>query len=441
MTRVYLGLGCNLGDRLAALERAVRELSALGSVGACSSVYETDPWGVADQPDFLNLCCALETTLSPERLHAETKAIEARLGRIPGRRWGPRAIDVDLLAYGDLRIETPRLSIPHPRIAGRAFVLVPLAEIAPDATIPGLPGTVAALARALPDADTAVRRCAPPIEVPALPALEPLIDGASGEAVPLPAELERLYGQLRLPSFDERPYVFANFVTSLDGVVSMGRPGQAGAEISGASVVDRAVMGLLRAVADLVVVGADTFRAVPRHRWTPAATYRPLGDAYRRVREAMGKPVAPTLVVVSARGRIPPDLPVLRSGRVPVVLVTTAAGGERLAGQAMGPHVRVVAAGTSERISGSAVLVAAGAGPGSRVLVEGGPHLLGTFLRERLLDELFLTLAPQVAGRAAGSNRLSLLEGELFGPPDPCWATLLSAKRSASLLFLRYAFP
>lgn len=142
MAVVYLGLGTNLGDRLAMLRLALEGLEALGEVVACSSVYETEPWGVADQPRFLNLCCALRTRLRPEELHAETRALEARLGRRPGMRWGPRALDVDLLAYDGRVIATERLSIPHPRIAERAFVLAPLAEIAPALRLPGLGGTV-----------------------------------------------------------------------------------------------------------------------------------------------------------------------------------------------------------------------------------------------------------------------------------------------------------
>ena len=121
-------------------------------VVACSSVYETEPWGVTDQPRFLNICCALHTDLSPEALHAHTKAIEARLGRTVGPRWGPRLIDIDILTYDDLVLESDWLTVPHPRIAERAFVLMPLAEIAPDLSIPGVPGTVKEQLAALPDA-------------------------------------------------------------------------------------------------------------------------------------------------------------------------------------------------------------------------------------------------------------------------------------------------
>lgn len=173
MATVYLGLGSNLGDRLAALRAAVAELASLGQLTAVSSVYETEPWGDRDQPPYLNACCRLVTPRPPASLHAETKRIERRLGRQPGgRRWGPRVVDVDLLLYDDLQVSTPTLTIPHPRIAQRAFVLAPLAEIAPDVWIPGVGGPAAALLRAIPDAVQQARPFAPParlLEASALP--------------------------------------------------------------------------------------------------------------------------------------------------------------------------------------------------------------------------------------------------------------------------------
>ena len=129
MTRVYLALGSNLGDRLANLRAAVAGLEERGiAVAVRSSVWETPPVP-AGQPPFLNAAVAAETDLDPLSLLRELKAIEHALGRRPGPRWGPRTIDLDILFYGDERIDVPELTVPHPRIAERAFVLAPLGDI------------------------------------------------------------------------------------------------------------------------------------------------------------------------------------------------------------------------------------------------------------------------------------------------------------------------
>lgn len=158
MATVYLGLGSNLGDRLALLRAAVAELGGLGRVEATSSVYETEPWGDPDQPAYLNACCRLETALSPQALHAAAKQIERKLGRQPStRRWGPRPIDIDLLVYDARVVQTPELQIPHPRLNERAFVLVPLAELAAELHVPGLAGSVADRLKALDHVENLVR--------------------------------------------------------------------------------------------------------------------------------------------------------------------------------------------------------------------------------------------------------------------------------------------
>ncbi len=132
MTRAYLGLGANLGDPVATLRRAVERLDTLGTVAAVSSLYRTPAWGVTDQPPFVNAACALDTELDPHALLAGLKALEDELGRTVTYRWGPRVVDLDILAYGDIRLDDPALTIPHARLSERAFALVPLAEIAPD---------------------------------------------------------------------------------------------------------------------------------------------------------------------------------------------------------------------------------------------------------------------------------------------------------------------
>jgi 2-amino-4-hydroxy-6-hydroxymethyldihydropteridine diphosphokinase len=131
--RAYLGIGSNLGDRLAYLQLAVDELaSTLGvEVVGVSPVYETDPVGGPDQPDFLNAVVALDTDLTPRDLLAVAQRIEAAAERIRTVRWGPRTLDVDVLLVGDERIDDPDLVVPHPRLAERAFVVVPLADLDP----------------------------------------------------------------------------------------------------------------------------------------------------------------------------------------------------------------------------------------------------------------------------------------------------------------------
>lgn len=137
MTCVYLALGSNLGDRLANLRAAVASLEERGiEVTARSSVWETPPVP-AGQPPFLNAAVAAETALDPPSLLRELKAIEHAFGRRPGPHWGPRPIDLDILFYGDQHIETPELTVPHARIAERAFVLSPLSDITRGA-LPGL---------------------------------------------------------------------------------------------------------------------------------------------------------------------------------------------------------------------------------------------------------------------------------------------------------------
>ena len=135
----YLSLGANLGNREETLREAVRRIGAAESVEltAVSSVYETEPWGKLDQPRFLNLAVAVETTLSPEALLALAQKIEKELGRVRHERWGARTIDIDILCFEGVERNTPDLTLPHPYMTERAFVLVPLAEIAPTLTVKG----------------------------------------------------------------------------------------------------------------------------------------------------------------------------------------------------------------------------------------------------------------------------------------------------------------
>lgn len=133
---VYLGLGSNVGNRQDNLDRVLDLLSQRLQIGEVSSIYDTEPIGNVNQPRFLNLVCQAYTRLAPRELLTLAKGIELKLGRVLGKSNAPRPIDIDILFYGDMVIETPELVIPHPRLTERAFVLVPLTEIAPDLVHP-----------------------------------------------------------------------------------------------------------------------------------------------------------------------------------------------------------------------------------------------------------------------------------------------------------------
>jgi riboflavin biosynthesis pyrimidine reductase len=272
--------------------------------------------------------------------------------------------------------------------------------------------------------------------------LESLYETERGPDVPLPPELAALYGRLQFPAHPEGPHVIGNVVTTLDGVVALDTPGRSGGgEISGFNAHDRMVMGVLRAVADAVVVGAGTLRSVPRHLWTAAHIYPVLASAYQALRTALDKPEPPLNVVVTASGELDLDLPVFHSGKVPVLIATTTRGAQRLHGRALPPSVQIADLYCSGPLSARAILQAASAlRPTEIVLVEGGPRLMGAFFAEQCLDELFLTLAPQVAGREAARARPGLVAGHSFAPERPLWGTLVGVKRAGSHLFLRYAF-
>jgi 2-amino-4-hydroxy-6-hydroxymethyldihydropteridine diphosphokinase len=138
LTRCFIGLGSNSGDRIAYLRGAVTELRAMLDldVRRTSGIYETEPVGKKDQPDFLNAAVEVWTNLRPATLLLRLKQVEQRLGRTPAERWGPREIDLDLLFWGDQMLTGPPVDVPHPEARHRRFVLAPLAEIAPLATDP-----------------------------------------------------------------------------------------------------------------------------------------------------------------------------------------------------------------------------------------------------------------------------------------------------------------
>lgn len=153
MSTVYLSLGSNMGNRLHALRRAIHELDKIPEIHVYyqSSVYETEPWGLTGQKKFLNIVVEIETALTPLELLDAVKDLEKRLGRLPSTRWGPRCIDIDLILWDATVICTPRLTLPHKHFRERAFVLQPLAEIAPDVIDPETGCTISELSARIPN--------------------------------------------------------------------------------------------------------------------------------------------------------------------------------------------------------------------------------------------------------------------------------------------------
>ncbi len=273
--------------------------------------------------------------------------------------------------------------------------------------------------------------------------LKTLVGTTRGRALPLPPRLLRLYGAFRLPAPRSGFHVFSNFVSTLDGVVSLQVKGHnGGGDISGFSTQDRMVMGLLRAAADAVIVGSGTLAADPQHVWTPQAICPEFANEYRRLEDAMNKRRAVLNVIVSAAGTVNLRLPVFASGQVPAMIVTTARGAKQLLKRKVADSVQINAIRRrAGEITAADILEAVEPViEGKRILVEGGPRLLATFYKERLVDEQFLSLAPQLSGREIGDARMGLVMGKTFAPPDPLWGRLTDARLGSRLLFLRYTF-
>lgn len=274
-------------------------------------------------------------------------------------------------------------------------------------------------------------------------AFETLYNQERGERLQLPTALDTLLGEFRLPLTSDPPYLIGNFVSTLDGVVSLNEEGQmGGGPISGFHASDHALMGVLRAVADAVIVGARTLREDPAHHWTAEYIYPDLTEAYQELRLSLGKTGHPLNVLVSASGDLDLSARIFQDGVVPVLIVTTSEGERSLRKQEILPSVQIrVCASQHGSISARDILaLVQQIQPGHIYLTEGGPYMLTTFLREGFLDELFLTLAPQLAGHTSGDERPSIAMGQHFAPDLPLWSTLLSVKQVQSHLFLRYAF-
>jgi riboflavin biosynthesis pyrimidine reductase len=271
----------------------------------------------------------------------------------------------------------------------------------------------------------------------------PLEPGARVRGGPLPPALARRYGaDLTIALRTGRPTVVSNFVSTIDGVVAFDSEGHSGGrEVSGGVAPDRFLMGLLRATADAVLVGAGTLRSGSRHVWTPGHVHPRSTAAYAAWRESVGvRSLQPTTVVVTASGEVDPEHPALHAPGVPVVLVTTSAGAVALGRSPLPPAVELVVAGDGDRVDETALPAILAERGLDLVLCEGGPHLLGGLLRAGLVDELFLTVAPHIAGRAPEVPRLALVEWFGYAIGAAPWAELASVMRSESHLFLRYRF-
>ena len=266
-------------------------------------------------------------------------------------------------------------------------------------------------------------------------------------ATALPEGLRTRYdGNLSFPSAPEdRPYCIANFVSTLDGVVSFNLPGQSeGAQISNLNEEDRFIMGLLRASTDAILVGSGTLQAAgPHGSWLPEAVYPAAKDLYQRYRtEVLQKPEYPLVVIVTGTGGLDLSTAVFHTPRTRVLILTTEQGKRRLSQSGSGAlaSVEVKALSTiKDRISPSEILALLRQEAGVELLLhEAGPTLFGEFLEGGFIDELFLTVAPQIAGRDAAHPRPGLVANVQFSPATAPWWKLISAKRATDYLFLRY---
>jgi riboflavin biosynthesis pyrimidine reductase len=257
--------------------------------------------------------------------------------------------------------------------------------------------------------------------------LELLFEPADLPRFDLPAALVRAYGGGL--GFDS-PCLFANFVASLDGVVALSGSGESGHVVSQGSAADRFVMGLLRACADAVLVGAGTFRAAAGELWLPDAIFPGAADEFAETRRRLGLRAQPKLVLVTRSGQIDPDQPALHGA-----LIATTRTGEAVLRSRVPSDARVVVIG-SDSLRLRDVLALLRAEGASRVLTEGGPTLFAELLCEELVDELFVTRSPVLFGRYRNDLRKSLADGLDLGGTA---LELAGVRRHASHLFLRYS--
>jgi riboflavin biosynthesis pyrimidine reductase len=223
-------------------------------------------------------------------------------------------------------------------------------------------------------------------------------------------------------------------VTSIDGVAALGDGKSAGSVISGKNVADRFLMGLLRACADCVLIGGGTLRATPGHHWTAAHVAPQFAESFAALRRSLGHAPEPRLVVMTAHGRVDAAHVAFKGG---ATVVTSEVGAKKLEGT-LPEGSEVVVAGSGEDIDITRALEALRGRGLNVVLTEGGPTIIGHLIRAQVLDELFLTISPVLAGRDK-EPRLGMVEGTELVPNPGLWTRLLSARRHGDHLFLRYA--
>ena len=240
----------------------------------------------------------------------------------------------------------------------------------------------------------------------------------------------RIYGQLGLA---ER-VVYSNFVSSLDGVVNLGSTPSAGSAISGRNEADRFLLGLLRAFADAVLIGAGTLRSTPGHLWTPEHVFPDFAASFRELRKGLGRKPEPRLILLSSTGDVDVAHPAVVGG---ATIVTTADAARTL--RARVPRTcDFIEVGKRGLVDVSRAIDELRGRGHATILTEGGPHVMGELIARRLLDEAFLTISPVVAGRAE-ETRLGMVAGVELLPGHGVWTRLLSARRHGDFLFLRYA--
>ena len=270
------------------------------------------------------------------------------------------------------------------------------------------------------------------------------LDGGSERA-----ELQLLYEAEALPAFDlpdslaalypgslgfAEPRLFANFVASADGVVAIPSVPLSNKLIAAASAADRFVMGLLRACADVLVIGSGTLLASPRGVWTPEQAYPGAADGFAELRARLRRPPELEVAILSASGSVDPAHPTFERG---ALVITTDEGAAFLAGKL--PAEQLIALGPGPFLDAAAAIGVLRDRGRRLILSEGGPRVFGSLLEARLVDELFLTVSPLLAGRLVGDKRLALVEEADLLPGGPAGMQLLGVRRDGGHLFLRYA--